>query len=65
MPNVAICNCSVCCAQVPAIFQDFTAYKNGRDGAIASRIGDVRFVNFSVADNMRAGIEVGAERVHM
>ena len=42
---------------MPAIFSDFTSYKNGRSGAIASKIGDVRFVNFSVADNKRAGIE--------
>lgn len=42
---------------MPATFSDFTSYKNGRSGAIASKIGDVRFVNFSVADNKRAGIE--------
>jgi hypothetical protein len=28
-------------------------------GAIGSLIGDIKFINFRVADNQRAGIEVG------
>jgi hypothetical protein len=34
-----------------------TSWKNGRNGAIAERVGDVRFHNFRVADNLLAGIE--------
>jgi hypothetical protein len=34
-----------------------TSWKNGRNGAIAEKVGDVRFHNFKVADNLLAGIE--------
>lgn len=34
-----------------------TSWKNGRNGAIAERVGDVRFHKFKVADNLLAGIE--------
>jgi hypothetical protein len=34
-----------------------TSWKNGRNGAIAERVGDVRFKNFKIADNAEAGIE--------
>jgi len=34
-----------------------TSWKNGRNGAIAERVGDVRFHGFKVADNILAGIE--------
>lgn len=34
-----------------------TSWKNGRNGAIAEKVGDVRFHNFKVADNKLAGIE--------
>ena len=43
---------------VPTELVNFTSYKNGRTGAIGSLVGDVRFVDFRVADNQRAGIEV-------
>jgi len=46
--------------QNPAItakFEDFTGWKNNRNGAIAERVGDVRFINFKTADNLLAGIE--------
>jgi len=33
------------------------SWKNRRNGAIAERVGDVRFTNFKVADNLLAGIE--------
>ena len=28
-----------------------------RNGAIAKKVGDVRFMNFKTADNMQAGVE--------
>lgn len=40
------------------IFEDFTGYKNKRNGAIALNVGDVRFNNFKVADNILAGMEM-------
>lgn len=43
---------------ITAVFDGFTGWKNGRNGAIAGKIGDVRLKNFRVADNILAGIEV-------
>jgi hypothetical protein len=43
---------------VPTELVNFTSYKNGRSGAIGSKIGDIRFRNFRLADNQKAGIEV-------
>lgn len=40
------------------IFDDFTGYKNKRNGAIALNVGDVRFNNFKTADNIKAGMEM-------
>jgi hypothetical protein len=34
-----------------------TSWKNGRNGAIAGTVGDVRFHNFKIADHKLAGIE--------
>jgi hypothetical protein len=42
---------------ITAHFYNLTSWKNGRNGAIAERVGDVRFHNFKVADNKLAGIE--------
>lgn len=42
---------------ITADFYDLTSWKNGRNGAIAEKVGDVRFHNFKVADNKLAGIE--------
>ena len=42
---------------VPALFENFTAWKCQLDGAITEDTGDVRFINFKVADNLGAGIE--------
>ena len=42
---------------ITANFENLTSWKNGRNGAIAERVGDVRFNNFKVADNILAGIE--------
>jgi len=42
---------------ITANFYDFTGWKNKRNGAIAERVGDVRFINFKTADNLKAGIE--------
>jgi hypothetical protein len=36
---------------------NFTGWKCGRNGAIAERMGNVRWNNFKTADNMLAGIE--------
>jgi hypothetical protein len=40
-----------------ANFYNLTSWKNNRNGAIAERVGDVRFINFKTADNILAGIE--------
>lgn len=42
---------------ITAKFTDLTSWKNGRNGAIAERVGDVRFINFKTADNLLAGME--------
>jgi len=42
---------------VTAEFRNLVSYKNGRNGAIAERVGDVRFINFLTADNLLAGME--------
>jgi hypothetical protein len=34
-----------------------TSWKNGRNGAIAEKVADVRFYNFKTADNILAGME--------
>ena len=40
-----------------AEFRNLVSYKNGRNGAIAERVGAVQFINFKTADNVLAGIE--------
>ena len=42
---------------ITANFENFVGWKNNRNGAIAERVGDVRFNNFKTADNLLAGIE--------
>jgi len=42
---------------ITANFYNLTSWKNKRNGAIAERVGDVRFHDFKVADNQLAGIE--------
>ena len=42
---------------ITANFDDFTAWKCGRNGAIAEKVGDVRFNNFKIADSRETGIE--------
>lgn len=42
---------------ITANFYNLTSWKNNRNGAIAEQVGDVRFINFKVADNLLAGIE--------
>jgi len=37
---------------------NLTAWKNLRDGAIAERLADVKFVDFKIADSLKAGIEI-------
>jgi hypothetical protein len=50
---------------VPAIFEDFTSWKTGRNGAITERTGNVIFRNFKIADNGIAGVEFSAlEGIH-
>lgn len=43
---------------IPAQFLRLTSYKNGRNGAIAERVGAVEFIDFKTADNKLAGIEM-------
>ncbi|KXZ43941.1 hypothetical protein GPECTOR_77g37 [Gonium pectorale] len=38
-------------AQVPAVFDTFSAYKNGVKGAVATQVGLVQFRNFVLGDN--------------
>lgn len=40
-----------------AEFHNLVSWKNGRNGAIAERVGAVQFHNFKTADNILAGIE--------
>lgn len=42
---------------ITAEFTNFRGWKNNRNGAIAERVGDIRFKDFQVADNLLAGIE--------
>jgi hypothetical protein len=42
---------------ITARFQNFTSFKNKRNGAILLDVADVRLENFKVADNILAGIE--------
>jgi hypothetical protein len=42
---------------ITANFTNFLGYKNAISGAITEKNGDVRFVNFKVADNLVSGIE--------
>ena len=39
-------------------FRDLTSWKNNRNGAIAGTVGDIKFINFKVADNILAGVEM-------
>jgi hypothetical protein len=41
---------------ITATFSDLTSWKNGRLGAVTERVGDIRFVNFKVADSLEGGI---------
>jgi hypothetical protein len=43
---------------IPAYYDNFIAYKCGRNGAIAEDLGAVRFRNFKTVDNVLAGVEV-------
>jgi hypothetical protein len=43
-------------------FNGFTGWKNNRNGAIAEKVGAVKFNNFKTADNLLAGIEF--EKAH-
>ena len=43
---------------VTANFTNFVGWKNLHVGAIFEQLGDVRFINFKVSDNLIAGIEV-------
>lgn len=42
---------------ITASFENYRGWKNTENGAIAEQVGDVRFVNFKVSDNLIAGIE--------
>ena len=43
---------------IPAVYENFVAWKCGRNGVIAEDIGAVRFENIRTCDNTLAGIEV-------
>ena len=43
---------------ITANFLNLTSWKNNRNGAIAEKVGDVRFVNFKTADNILGGMEM-------
>ena len=43
---------------IPAVYENFLAYKNGRNGVIAEDIGAVRFKNIKTVANILGGIEV-------
>jgi hypothetical protein len=45
---------------ITATYQDFVAWKNGRNGAIAEFTGAVIWKNFKVADNLRCGLKWSA-----
>jgi len=38
-------------------FNNFTGWKNGRNGAIAQYLGSVKWNNFKVSDNLEVGLE--------
>jgi len=42
---------------IPAIYEDFTSWKNVENGAIAEKTGAVVFRNFKIADSLVSGIE--------
>jgi hypothetical protein len=43
--------------EIPAIYEDFTGYKNNRSGIMGLRLGAVVFKNAKVADNKNSGIQ--------
>ena len=49
---------------VTANFYNLTSWKNGRNGAIGELMGDVRFHQFKVSDNLLAGIEYSIADVY-
>lgn len=47
---------------IPAVFTNFTSWKNSRNGFIATEVGAVQIKDFKVADNVLAGLEF--EKTH-
>lgn len=43
---------------ITAEYRDFTAFKNGRTGAIGEDVGDIRWIDFKVADHKLSGLEM-------
>jgi hypothetical protein len=43
---------------IPARFENFLSYKNGRNGVMGAALGAVEFHNIKTADNRLAGIEI-------
>jgi hypothetical protein len=43
---------------IPAIFENTLSYKNKFNGIIGERLGDVRFINSKLADNLVGGVEI-------
>ena len=48
---------------LPTTFEDFTAFKCARSGVSVGMAGDLRFENFRVADNGRAGFESSSRTI--
>lgn len=42
---------------IPAVYSNFTIYKNLEDGVLAEQVGNVIFNNFTVAENYQSGFE--------
>jgi hypothetical protein len=47
---------------IPGIFEDYTGFKNKRNGAIFEDVGTIVCKDFKVADNILAGIEYSLMR---
>jgi len=42
---------------ITSLFENFTLYKNLEDGLLSEHTGDIVFKNFTIADNIRSGVE--------
>ena len=49
---------------VPALYQNFTGFKNKRAGIIGETLGELTFTNLKFADNLQSGIELTIGGAH-